>query len=519
MNGRRDLVPNIVLGLALANVLAFAGAYFLMGTTSIGGNIALGLAVVLLVVYVYLRPQQVLGGLKSRQTLYGGNTLFMTVIFIAILVLINFLSMKQFKRWDLTAEKTFSLSPQTVEILKSLPSPVTALSFSTAASGGARSNTATLLDQYRAVNSQFQVETIDPEAQPTLARKYGITYDGALVLMAGDKTVTVNSPTESDITSALIKLTRSTRPNVYFTTGHGERDLEDGGDVGFAVAKSGLDRDGFEIKPLMLATTSTVPSDASLVIVAGPRTPFQSRETDVLRAYLARGGRLMAMVDASFGTKDNSLGDAGLGGLLSEWGISLRDDLVLDPVSSQMTDPGVTIAAKYGSSPITNKLGNTATVFPLVRSMALASPPPANISSVSLVQTSDQAWGTSDFTALANAATTGQFPGPGPKDAKGALTIVASATNTQTTARLVVIGCSSFVMNALSRQPGNLDLFLNGVNWLAEQESQITIRPKPFEMRQLIPSRLMSVQVFGVSVILMPLAVLVVGLIVWWRRR
>jgi len=519
MNGKRDLVPNIVLGLALVSVLVFAGLYFLLGATSIGGNIALGLAVVLLLVYVYLRPQEVLGGLGSRQTLYGGNTLLMTVFFVAILVLINFLSMKQFKRWDLTAEKQFSLSPETVEILKNLPSPVTALSFSTAASGGARSNTATLLDQYRAVDRKFQVETIDPEAQPTLARQYGITYDGALVLMAGDKTVTVNSPTESDITSALIKVTRSTRPIVYFTTGHGERDLEDGGDVGFAVAKGGLDRDGFDIKPLMLVTTNTVPADASLVIIAGPRSPFQPRETEVLRAYLARGGRLMAMVDASFGTKDNSLGDAGLGGLLSEGGISLRDDLVLDPVSSQMTDPGVTIAAKYGSSPITDKLGNTATVFPLVRSLALASPLPAGISLVSLVQTSDQAWGTSDFAALASAATSGRFPGPGPKDAKGALTIAASATNTQTKARLVVIGSSSFVMNALSRQPGNLDLFLNGVNWLAEQESQITIRPKPFEMRQLIPSRLMSVQVFGISVILMPLAVLVVGAIVWWRRR
>jgi len=138
---------------------------------------------------------------------------------------------------------------------------------------------------------------------------------------------------------------------------------------------------------------------------------------------------------------------------------------------------------------------------------------------VSLVQTSDQAWGTSDFAALANASTSGRFPSPGPQDAKGALTIAASATNTQTKARLIVIGTSSFVMNALSQQPGNLDLFLNGVNWLAEQESQITIRPKPFETRQLIPSRLMSVQVFGISVILMPLAVLVVGAIVWWRRR
>lgn len=71
----------------------------------------------------------------------------------------------------------------------------------------------------------------------------------------------------------------------------------------------------------------------------------------------------------------------------------------------------------------------------------------------------------------------------------------------------------------MSRQPGNLDLFLNAANWLAEQESQITIRPKPFDTRQLTPSVRMMIQVFGISVILMPLAVLAVGAIVWWRRR
>ena len=65
----------------------------------------------------------------------------------------------------------------------------------------------------------------------------------------------------------------------------------------------------------------------------------QPREVDTLRSYLARGGRLMVMVDTSLDTQDHTLGDAGLGSLLSEWGITLRDDLVFDPVSSQATDP------------------------------------------------------------------------------------------------------------------------------------------------------------------------------------
>ena len=111
-------------------VLIFIGAYLVMGGTSVGGNIALGLAVVALAIYVFLRPEEVLGGIKSRQARYGGNTLLMTVIFIAILVRVNFLSMRHFKRWDLTAEKKFSLAPETVEILKNLQSPVTALNFS-----------------------------------------------------------------------------------------------------------------------------------------------------------------------------------------------------------------------------------------------------------------------------------------------------------------------------------------------------------------------------------------------------
>jgi len=516
MNGKRDWVSMLALVLALVGVLIFLGAYLVMGTTSVGGYIALGLAAVALIIYTYLRPQEVVSGLKSRQARYGGNTLLMTLIFIAILVAFNFLSMRHFKRWDLTAEKRFSLAPESVEILKNLQSPVTVLYF---ASGGSQSDTGLLLDQYRAASSKLQVQTIDPDAQPTLARQYGVTTYGTLVLVAGERQVTVSNPTESEITSALIKLMRTTQPVVYFTTGHGERDLEDGGNLGFSNTKSGLERDGFQIKPLMLATTSTVPADAAVVVVGGPHAAFAPGEVDILRTYLARGGRVMVMVDSSLDTQDHKLGDAGLGGLLSEWGITLRDDFVLDPVSSQVTDPGVTIAAKYGPSPITQKLGNMATFFPGTRSMALATPAPSNITLTPLVQTSDQSWGAANLDAVVNGFRTGSFPGPGAQDAKGSLVIAAQAENSQTKARLVVFGCSSFAANVVSPQPGNLDMALNAVNWLAEQESQITIRPKPFETRQLIPSTRMTIQVFGISIILMPLAVLAVGAIVWWRRR
>jgi ABC-2 type transport system permease protein len=315
-------------------------------------------------------------------------------------------------------------------------------------------------------------------------------------------------------------VTRATQPVVYFTTGHGERDLTDGGNAGFSVLKTWLERDGFQVKTLLLAVTNTVPSDAGVVVIGGPHTPFQPAEVDTLRAYMARGGRLMAMVDSSMDTPDRKLGDAGLNSLLGEWGITLRNDMGVDAVSSLSTDPRVLVVQQYGTSPITTKFVNTITAFPLARSLVLTQSAQSNLSLVSLAETSDQSWGLADLEAVANAMKTGRLPGPGPQDAKGPLVIAATSANSQTGTRLVVFGTSSFVTNPASQQFGsNFDLVLNGVNWLAEQESQITIRPKPSDTRQIIPSVGLMIQVFSVSVVLMPLAVLVAGLIVWWRRR
>jgi ABC-type uncharacterized transport system involved in gliding motility auxiliary subunit len=378
-----------------------------------------------------------------------------------------------------------------------------------------------LLDQYRAQTNKFVVQTIDPEAQPSLAGQYLATNE-TLVIVFGQRHVTVSNLTESDITSALLKVMRATQPVVYYTTGHGEPDMADAGGTGYSMLQAFIERDGFQIKPLMLVTTNTIPSDAGAVIIDGPHVPLQSREVDVVRTYLARGGRLMVTLDTSLTTNNHALGDAGLGGLLSEWGITLRDDWVLDPVSSQVTDPGVNIAAQYGSSPIVDKLRNLPTVFPAARSLVLASQAPANVTMTPLVLTSDQSWGASELDNVLAGLRQGYLPnGPGAKDAKGPLVVAASATNSQTSARLVAVGTSAFATNDILNKYGtsNFDLYLNSLNWLVEQESQITIRPKPFETRQLIPSGAMTIQVLGISIILMPLVVLVAGAIVWWRRR
>ena len=85
--------------------------------------------------------------------------------------------------------------------------------------------------------------------------------------------------------------------------------------------------------------------------------------------------------------------------------------------------------------------------------------------------------------------------------------------------RLVVIGDSDFASNQHFKNGGNSDLFLNAVNWLAEDEQLISIRPKPFTIRKLVisrgASRFISYSGFG----LLPLLLIAAGLFVWWRKR
>jgi len=85
--------------------------------------------------------------------------------------------------------------------------------------------------------------------------------------------------------------------------------------------------------------------------------------------------------------------------------------------------------------------------------------------------------------------------------------------------RLVVIGDSDFVTNRHIQNGGNGDLFLNAVNWLAEEEHLISIRPKQSAFSRLVLSKQASAFIQFLCVGLIPLVALLIGCIVWWRNR
>jgi ABC-type uncharacterized transport system involved in gliding motility auxiliary subunit len=471
------------------------------------GLLIVGIAAIGL--FALLRPEAVRALLARRQARYGSNALVMTLALLGILFFVNVWSNNHHKRWDLTENKRYSLSPQTIAVLKNLKEPVKITGFYTPAESGQREQVEDLLKEYMYHTNLLQVEYVDPDQKPALARQLGISSSGVLVFQRGSKKQESYAIDEQDITSNILKVSQDVQKAVYFTVGHGERDPEGYDAANYSQIKAILERDNYLVKTLNLATvTDTLPSDVAVLVVAGPRGPFAPQEAQRLGDYLEKGGKVMVLADPTV--------DLGLDEVLARWGIALRNDVVIDPVASFFGDVATPLVSRYRFHTITKDLGGLSTFFPLARSIS-ATVSLTNTTVTTLFETSAGAWGETDLENRQASLDEG-------KDIKGPLALGVAAERTEgQRGRLVVFGDADFPSNnglSVRGTVGNADLFRNAINWLAEEESLIAIGPKAPEYRRIRPltpgeQRLL----FYSTVILLPLAVLIIGGAVWWSRR
>src|SRR5581483_82300 len=202
-------------------IIALAAAavwYFIQGYFDTPQRILLVVGVLLVGIYVAIEPGEVTSTLATRGARYGGNAVLVAVVFLGILALLNFLAIRHSQRWDVTASGVNTLSEQTQKVLDGLPSPVHVTAF---VSPDDRQTPAieNLLRNYE-VNSggKLSWEEIDPATQPGAAQQFGIRQYNTIIFQMGDKRQDSTGLTESDFTSALIKLTASVQPKVYFLT-------------------------------------------------------------------------------------------------------------------------------------------------------------------------------------------------------------------------------------------------------------------------------------------------------------
>jgi ABC-type uncharacterized transport system involved in gliding motility auxiliary subunit len=451
--------------------------------------------------------------LGGRTVRYGFNTLVMVVLVLGIIGVVEALSYRHNSRLDLTENRRHSLSPQTIQLLKGLTTKVSAVSFYRSDQPGKRL-AEDLFKQYaRYAGDKFTWKSVDPDREPTLAKAFGVEAYGTTVLEAKGRTEKVlDAEQEEKLTNGLVRVTRESKRVVYIVQGHGEPEITNTERNGFSQAKEALDKANYDTKPLPLARQGKVPDDAAVVILAGPRNDLFPPEVDALDAYLGRGGKLLAMINPPFPEKNQA---ESVKRLLGKYGFKLREDLVieLNPIGQLFgIGPQVPIVQQYEPHAITRDMAGITTLFPLTRSIDTSGTAPAGVTVQSLAKTSPDSWGETSREELER----GQVK-PDPQDTKGPLTLAAVATKEKT--RIVVYGTANLAGNQFLNVQGNKDFFLNTVSWLAEQEDQISVRPKDTKTTPVFLNAQQAQAVFWLPVVILPAIGMVGGIIAVARRR
>jgi ABC-type uncharacterized transport system involved in gliding motility auxiliary subunit len=519
--------------LAPAGIVLAAGV---LGWSRAGKELPGGLrpwliaALALALLHLVLRWEDVAKGLGRRQLKYGTNTFVLVLVVLAILAGLNYIASRRSWRVDLTKDQRYSLSDQTRKVLAGLKDDVKITYFQRERDMGRSQDR---LKEYQALSQRFKVDYVDPVKSPTKAQAYDARGPWPiLVVEKGDKRERISSDGEQDITNALIKVTREGKKTVCLVEGEGERAAEETGERGFSGAKSSLTKSLYEVKSVFLLREKKVPADCTVLILAGPEKDLLPETTGVIRDYVRAGGKALILVEPEL--KESY---PNVVALLKEWNIEAGKDVVVD-VSGMGQLFGFSelapLAIEYPWHPITKDF-RLPTLYGGARSVSAGKASVEGVTAQDLVKTSAQSWAESDLTlkgaikfdegkdtkgpiALAAVATVrgpSPAPTPTPSPAPSPLPEPPKAPE----GRVVAIGDADFASNQLLGFQGNQDFFLNTIAWLAEDADMISIRPKDAENQAMFLSRQTQQNIAWLALAILPGLFVVLGIVVWWKRR
>ena len=468
---------------------------------------------------------------KSLRIKAGANVTVSVAVACFIFIMVNYLSFRHYRLFDWTAGRLYTLSEKTGGVLSTLEEPLNIYVFYQPRQR-AYPYVNDLLKEYAHASDKIRVEKLDPDRDLSrvkmLAKKFNIDALNVIVLEYGDRHRELSDSEiieidrsrmrygeapqiksfngEEAVTSAILDLTQGKQVKLYFVSGHGERSLKDFTVDGFSELGGKLERENMAAEEIVLAGAESVPGDCDVLVIAGPTRPFSPDEVTRLDAYAEKGGKILVLLDP--------LSETNLGLFLRKWGVAASDTIVVDPAKKlPFVDAANLYVNDFTAHEISEKLKNSAVLFFLARAVDVAGGGSPDLEAETLLRTSPGGWGEVDLTK-----TTFSFDESA--DKKGPVSLaVAVKEKKEPRARLVVIGDSDFVANGQIRNMANADFFLNCANWLAVREKLIAIGPKKMENVTLSLSSKQMLRVFLVSVAGIPFIGLLLGIVVWFRRR
>ena len=321
-------------------------------------------------------------------------------------------------------------------------------------------------------------------------------------------------PSEQDITSTIMKITRDKVKMACFVTGHGEKSLADNEGAGYSAVDQGLKREGFNTNSVNLVSSGSVPTDCDVLVIAGPTKALFPQETEMVSKYLDDGGKVLIEEDP---ISEKSQQNPNLDAIYQPWNINVGTNVIVDVsgVGRYLgTGPAAPVVIDFGDSPITKNLKGGMTFFPLARTVSIADKNKTEPLDTELLKTSARS-----FTIPNLDQKEVKFD---PKtDTAGPLSLAVAADRASggKEARLVVIGNSNFAANQFVGSQENGDLFFNTIDWLAQDENLISIRPKSPTNRRVTLTESQWSMLRWFDLFFLPGLVIFAGVYIWWKRR
>ena len=530
----RFIVAALIAAAILFGALGFAG----LGDRISGSLLFAAWSLTLLTLFA-LAVRLPLRGRGSRWTAWAANALIVCGA-LGATIAANVALYRHDLHFDATREGQNTPPQQLTDVVDELRSPLSLTYFYNAGDPNAIA-VRDMIGIAARNHPLLAFRAVDLDKEPGLARDNGVHSYNTAVLQAGERRVLVENVTDAArLGYAALRVLRQRDETVCFVTGHGEtframlghyhfshvetlrgHDTPGADDVLVAEPEQ-LDRlqlalkeIGFEMRPLVMATTSAVPADCTVVAEIGPGTALAAGEADLLADYLRGGGRLMMLIDPQFPLAADLQRS-----LLTPLGLSSEPAIIIDPLNHFRTDPDKIAVPYYPPHPITARLALT--VFAQARPIHVGQPPAGVRGSVLAASSQDSylrppsAAGGITNTAGGPAAAEGEH---GAQPLAVALEGVFPGALSDKHFRFVMTGTSKFATNEYFSYVSNGALAVAIMRWLAEDDASPNLAPRTYNLPEIVLTSAQMRDTFIALEILLPLGTALFGVAMWWRRR
>ncbi len=462
---------------------------------------------------------------KNTLALKGGTySLIMTLIILVILVVVNVFANilpTTATKFDMSASQLYSITSNTKAVVNKLTKDVNI--YWIVQSDEENQVIEMLLAKYESLSDHIHVEKKNPDAYPTFTQQYTDedVANNSLIVECGDSSkyipysdifvqeadytsysYTTSFDGEGAITSAINYVTSDTHPKIYMLEGHGEADIP-------STFESQIERENYETETLSLLSSSSIPDDASAVLIYSPSTDISDEEKNILSEYLNDGGKIMVCAGI---TENGTL--TNLYSLLEDYGVTTQDGIVIEGDSEHYAfqQPFI-LMPTLGDSSITEPLSdeNYYVLMPVSQGLTVGETDNATVTT--LLTTSDEAFNKADGI---NITTYEKEDG----DTDGPFALGVDIV-TNTGGEMIWYSSSYFLDDTYNSYSSgaNVNLAMNSFSQLIGESDTLSIRSKSLSYNYLTISSSDAAVIQAVMIGIIPAAFIAVGIVIIVRRR